>query len=173
MSKVSIENMLQMKDIELTQQQFEMIVLQLQTNPMINGLIKDFFAIDKDQGGFISMEELRNAFKKNGFTMSETEFEEVYKAIDLDDDGNISYSEFLVAAFNKCMLDEDLHIVEDKSDRAQTMIDAIKRKMTLKAQKTQTDLERLVQMKTEIAFTANKISLVKNNQRNSNITDYD
>ncbi|CAJ1332837.1 unnamed protein product, partial [Effrenium voratum] len=56
-------------------------------------LLDTFATVDKDGNGRISKDELMTAVKGHG--VKESEIREAMKSIDLDDDGEINYAEFV------------------------------------------------------------------------------
>jgi calcium-dependent protein kinase len=66
----------------------------------LTALNNTFNAIDLNHEGFISMDELKNAFVKAGLELTEKELNEIINRIDSDKNGKLNYSEFLVAAVN-------------------------------------------------------------------------
>merc|ERR1711983_587240 len=59
--------------------------------------LKDAFRIfDKDDDGFISVEELRSIMKNLGDKMTDEELDEMLDAADTKHDGLVNYSEFVM-----------------------------------------------------------------------------
>lgn len=58
---------------------------------------QEFKRIDEDNDGMISLEELKNAFDKANMDLSNSEMEDIMKAIDFSGNGKINFTEFLVA----------------------------------------------------------------------------
>ncbi|KAI8037192.1 uncharacterized protein LOC128255693 [Drosophila gunungcola] len=56
-----------------------------------------FNAFDRDQDGFISHSELRNVFTSLGEKISDEEFDEVFRQVDIDGDGTINWKDFVHA----------------------------------------------------------------------------
>ena len=50
--------------------------------------------MDVDGNGAISRKELSDAAAKSGFTITEKQVEEIFKEIDLDEDGKVNFEEF-------------------------------------------------------------------------------
>mmetsp|Transcript_5873 Transcript_5873/g.12356 ORF Transcript_5873/g.12356 Transcript_5873/m.12356 type:complete len:613 (+) Transcript_5873:155-1993(+) len=59
-----------------------------------------FHAVDTDQSGTISVDELRQAMKKAGSKLTDDEIAEMLDTYDVDGDGTIDYSEFVTAMTN-------------------------------------------------------------------------
>ncbi|XP_071748088.1 uncharacterized protein [Lepeophtheirus salmonis] len=58
--------------------------------------IKEAFKIfDKDNDGYISVDELRNIMQSLGEKMAQPELDEMVQVADLDDDGLINYEDFV------------------------------------------------------------------------------
>ena len=64
----------------------------------LNDLVTTFYAINGNHDGFISIGELKEAIGSNKIKYKTTEVQEVMKRIDLDGNGYINFSEFLLAA---------------------------------------------------------------------------
>jgi Ca2+-binding EF-hand superfamily protein len=89
-------------------------------NPaQIEKLRDDFYAIDKDRNGTISMDELRKALSENNQT--EAQIQQSFRAIDASGLGGseINYSDFLAAAMLK-----RVSINEDRLELAFETLDA-------------------------------------------------
>uniref|UniRef100_A0A6P4DWS4 Neo-calmodulin n=1 Tax=Drosophila rhopaloa TaxID=1041015 RepID=A0A6P4DWS4_DRORH len=56
-----------------------------------------FKAFDRDQDGLISCSELRNVFNNLGEQMSDEQFDEVFRQVDIDGDGTINWRDFVHA----------------------------------------------------------------------------
>merc|ERR1719419_1189092 len=67
-----------------------------QSHSMTEDSLKEAFRIfDKDDDGFISVEELRNIMQNLGEKMSDKELDEMIVEADSDRDGLINYQEFV------------------------------------------------------------------------------
>jgi calcium-dependent protein kinase len=66
----------------------------------IAGLKAIFQAIDADNSGTITAEELRSALKLKGSVLKEDEVSGLLKLIDSDENGTIEYEEFLAATMS-------------------------------------------------------------------------
>lgn len=76
------------------------IIVQIIEDEQITKLNKIFHAIDLNHEGFISVEELEKAFKKSGFIINMEEVRNIMQHIDLDKNGKVNYSEFLIATLD-------------------------------------------------------------------------
>jgi len=67
-----------------------------------------FTALDKDNNGTITLNELKDVLEKD-FHVDSFEAEKLFSSIDANNDGEICYSEFLAAALqDRCRLHEDI-----------------------------------------------------------------
>ena len=65
-------------------------------------MAEQFRGFDKDGSGGLSPGELKQALLEiQGIDFQERELMEIFKEIDTDDDGQINYSEFLMASLNR------------------------------------------------------------------------
>ena len=64
-------------------------------------LNKAFKALDADNNGKLSKEELINGYKNIKGNLSLEQLEEIFEAADADNSGEIDYSEWVLAAANK------------------------------------------------------------------------
>jgi calcium-dependent protein kinase len=76
------------------------IIVQIIEDEQITKLNRIFHAIDLNHEGFISVEELEDAFKKSGFHINMEEVRSIMQHIDLDKNGKVNYSEFLIATLD-------------------------------------------------------------------------
>mmetsp|Transcript_49650 Transcript_49650/g.106391 ORF Transcript_49650/g.106391 Transcript_49650/m.106391 type:complete len:576 (+) Transcript_49650:64-1791(+) len=63
----------------------------------VAGLQQRFEALDVNQNGFLSKQELQSAIADGGFDMPDSDFESVFRAVDADGDGHVSFTEWLSA----------------------------------------------------------------------------
>lgn len=71
------------------------------TQQELNHLAEQFKEFDKDGSGALSPEEVKQALREvQGVDYNEQEIQEIIKKIDIDGDGEINYSEFLMASLN-------------------------------------------------------------------------
>lgn len=72
------------------------------TQQELNQLAEQFKEFDKDGSGALSPDELKIALREvQGVDYNEQEIKEIIKKIDIDGDGEINYSEFLMASLNQ------------------------------------------------------------------------
>lgn len=79
----------------------------------LNEYVKLFNQLDKDHGGFISKEELKNGLKmapKSITTPDDEEWDQILDGIDIDGDGQIDFTEFIAAAYDKTKLLNEANI---------------------------------------------------------------
>lgn len=69
-----------------------------------------FQEIDTDGNGIITLEEFTHAFEKNG--VHDANLEKVFKTIDANQTGCISYSEFLASAMRRKMFSDEEKLIE-------------------------------------------------------------
>ena len=79
-----------MSDIEMVQQKLRATDLE--------GFFK---RMDKDNNGYLSVNEFRDAVQEMGFQLTEQEIITIVRRYDLDGDGSISYPEFCTAVSNQ------------------------------------------------------------------------
>eukprot|EP00884_Botryococcus_braunii_P005511 jgi/Botrbrau1/14961/Bobra.0018s0064.1 len=73
----------------------------------IAGLRSMFQALDKDNSGTITLEELQEGMKEQGSQVATKEMQALLKSIDIDASGTIAYDEFLAATIHQCQLEKD------------------------------------------------------------------
>jgi len=61
-----------------------------------------FLAVDIDSNGYLSRTELRRILFENGVTASERDLQMLIQRFDRNNDGRISYSEFMEEMVSKC-----------------------------------------------------------------------
>ena len=82
-----------------------MVVAHNQTFEQIKDLRDAFVALDKDNSGTISLDELRLVMERNGVT-DKDRIEELFRNLDQGRDGEIRYLEFLAATVEtRCVVD--------------------------------------------------------------------
>jgi calcium-dependent protein kinase len=77
----------------------QMLVRLISRNEL-GELSRAFEAIDLDNSGVISREELTTALKKYSFKISEEELNDIFAMVETDANGQIEYTEFLAATIN-------------------------------------------------------------------------
>ncbi|KAJ1650247.1 hypothetical protein IWQ61_008899 [Dispira simplex] len=65
------------------------------TREQLAELKETFTVFDKDNDGFITLDELESAFKKLGETVTRKELEETIRNVDADNDGKVDFNEFI------------------------------------------------------------------------------
>ena len=63
------------------------------------GLRNAFRLLDKKNTGYLTLNEIKEAFKGSNF--SDDDLDNIFKSIDMNHDGEINYSEFLAATVDK------------------------------------------------------------------------
>ena len=77
-------------------------VQSMLTQQELNSLAEQFKEFDKDGSGALSPDEVKIALREvQGVDYNEHEIAEIIKKIDIDGDGEINYSEFLMASLNQ------------------------------------------------------------------------
>ena len=69
-------------------------------NEEIDNLRRQFIAMDKDQSGMITLEELKQAFNQMNFDLDLAEVKHIVSEMDYYGNGKINYSEFLAATLS-------------------------------------------------------------------------
>jgi len=67
----------------------------------LEGFTKLFHALDDNNDGMLTMDEITLAFKRNGVDVPE-DFQNLLRELDVDNSGSIDYTEFLAGALDKC-----------------------------------------------------------------------
>jgi calcium-dependent protein kinase len=77
-------------------------VQSMMTQQELNHMAEQFKEFDKDGSGALSPDELKIALREvQGVDYNEQEIADLIKKIDIDGDGEINYSEFLMASLNQ------------------------------------------------------------------------
>ncbi|XP_059668986.1 calcium-dependent protein kinase 17 [Cornus florida] len=76
----------------------------------IMGLKQMFKAIDTDNSGTITLEELKQGLDKQGTKLSEYEAKQLMDAADADGNGTIDYDEFITATMHLNRMDREEHL---------------------------------------------------------------
>eukprot|EP00210_Caulerpa_lentillifera_P006099 g5827.t1 len=76
----------------------------------VEGLRTIFEKLDKDQDGWISLEEMKSAMKEKGAKVREYELYRMIQNADLDQRGAVNYEEFIAANIQICRLDSEENI---------------------------------------------------------------
>ncbi|KAF2612990.1 hypothetical protein F2Q70_00010627 [Brassica cretica] len=77
----------------------------------IAGLRAMFEAMDTDNSGAITFDELKAGLRRYGSTLKDTEIRDLMEAADVDNSGTIDYSEFIAATIHLNKLDREEHLV--------------------------------------------------------------
>ncbi|CAN8270862.1 unnamed protein product [Cochlearia groenlandica] len=77
----------------------------------IAGLREMFEAMDTDNSGAITFDELKAGLRRYGTTLKDTEIQDLMEAADVDNSGTIDYSEFITATIHLNKLDREEHLV--------------------------------------------------------------
>lgn len=76
----------------------------------IKGLKNLFEAIDDDNSGTITAQELNEALKKKGTMLKAEDIEALMKLVDLNANGTIDYNEFLAATMSQAQIEKEEHL---------------------------------------------------------------
>jgi len=83
-----------------------MVVAHHSNHAQLADLRMAFLAIDTDNSGAITLEELRKVLVRNG--LAESQADEVFRSVDVDSSGEIQYSEWLAATVEaRCVVDRE------------------------------------------------------------------
>ncbi|KAK9164752.1 hypothetical protein Syun_005654 [Stephania yunnanensis] len=77
----------------------------------IAGLKEMFKAMDTDNSGAITFDELKAGLRRYGSTMKESEIRDLMEAADVDKNGTIDYGEFVAATLHMNKLEREEHLV--------------------------------------------------------------
>ncbi|XP_050366582.1 calcium-dependent protein kinase 26 [Argentina anserina] len=77
----------------------------------IAGLREMFKAMDTDNSGAITFDELKAGLRKYGSTMKDAEIRDLMEAADVDNSGTIDYGEFIAATVHLNKLEREEHLV--------------------------------------------------------------
>ncbi|KAK4788111.1 hypothetical protein SAY86_019430 [Trapa natans] len=77
----------------------------------IAGLREMFQAMDTDNSGAITFDELKAGLRRYGSTMKDTEIRDLMDAADVDNSGTIDYGEFIAATIHLNKLEREEHLV--------------------------------------------------------------
>ncbi|KAL8536265.1 hypothetical protein ACS0TY_011770 [Phlomoides rotata] len=77
----------------------------------IAGLKEMFKAMDTDNSGAITFDELKAGLRKYGSTLKDTEIRDLMDAADVDNSGTIDYGEFIAATIHMNKLDREEHLL--------------------------------------------------------------
>lgn len=75
----------------------------------ISSIKETFMALDREQNGFLSFDEIEEGLIRAGYTVAAHEIDEIIRNADFKKDGRINYSEFLAATLeSRAVLDDDV-----------------------------------------------------------------
>ncbi|KAL1827871.1 hypothetical protein ACET3Z_006283 [Daucus carota] len=77
----------------------------------IAGLKEMFKAMDTDNSGAITFDELKAGLRKYGSTLKDTEIRDLMDAADVDNSGSIDYGEFVAATIHLNKLEREEHLM--------------------------------------------------------------
>nr|XP_009397608.1 PREDICTED: calcium-dependent protein kinase 26-like [Musa acuminata subsp. malaccensis] len=77
----------------------------------IAGLREMFQAMDTDNSGSITFDELKAGLRRYGSTLKDTEIRDLMEAADVDNSGTIDYGEFIAATVHLNKLEREEHLV--------------------------------------------------------------
>nr|ABK79679.2 calcium-dependent protein kinase 3 [Rubia cordifolia] len=77
----------------------------------IAGLREMFQAMDTDNSGAITFDELKAGLRKYGSTLKDTEIRDLMDAADVDNSGTIDYGEFIAATIHLNKLEREEHVM--------------------------------------------------------------
>jgi calcium-dependent protein kinase len=77
----------------------------------IAGLKEMFKAMDTDNSGAITFDELKAGLRKYGSTLKDTEIRDLMDAADVDNSGTIDYGEFVAATIHLNKLEREEHVM--------------------------------------------------------------
>ncbi|KAG6500172.1 calcium-dependent protein kinase 26-like [Zingiber officinale] len=77
----------------------------------IAGLREMFKAMDTDNSGSITFDELKAGLRRYGSTLKDTEIRDLMEAADVDNSGTIDYGEFIAATVHLNKLEREEHLV--------------------------------------------------------------
>ncbi|XAR73072.1 Non-specific serine/threonine protein kinase [Bertholletia excelsa] len=77
----------------------------------IAGLKEMFKAMDTDNSGSITFDELKAGLSRYGSTLKDTEIRDLMDAADVDNDGTIDYGEFIAATIHLNKIEREEHLI--------------------------------------------------------------
>lgn len=90
---------------KLKQATLQYIIQNIAAKEQINEMEEIFSAMDENNDGMLSKEEISNGYEKHfGVPIEDEELDKIFDAIDTDGSGAIDYSEFLMATMNESQL---------------------------------------------------------------------
>ncbi|KAI7756436.1 hypothetical protein M8C21_029117 [Ambrosia artemisiifolia] len=99
------------KAAELTKIIVGVVIAESLSEEEIAGLREMFKAMDTDNSGAITFDELKAGLRKFGSTLKDTEIRDLMDAADVDNSGTIDYGEFVAATIHLNKLEREEHLV--------------------------------------------------------------
>lgn len=99
-SKADINTFLELVDTDksgtISKKEFMAAMEEIYSVPQdkVNEVVEAFTIFDKDHDGKITLDEMKNILLKYGKDFNEEEVEEIFRLIDTNNDGSLSYAEF-------------------------------------------------------------------------------
>jgi len=140
------------------------IIVQIIEDDQITKLNKLFHAIDLNHEGFISLEELQKAFEKSGIEVNSNDVNNIIKQIDLDKNGRVNYSEFLIATLDlKKLLQNSKNLITlfqffDVDNTGFIDFNTVKKSLERKGKEI-VNTQEIIEMISEVSKNKNKIHL--------------
>ena len=76
------------------------ILVKLLTDEDTKQIKEDFDVIDQDKTGFLCYKEMKSALKNSQTQLKNSEINSIIRELDFNSDGQVTYSEFLVATID-------------------------------------------------------------------------
>ncbi|CAK9148722.1 unnamed protein product [Ilex paraguariensis] len=89
----------------------EHVIAESLSEEEIAGLREMFKAMDTDNSGSITFDELKTGLRKYGSTLKDTEIRDLMDAADVDNSGTIDYGEFIAATIHLNKIEREEHLV--------------------------------------------------------------
>ncbi|KAG9148709.1 hypothetical protein Leryth_013393 [Lithospermum erythrorhizon] len=87
------------------------VIAERMSEEEIAGLKEMFKAMDTDNSGAITFDELKAGLRKYGSTLQDTEIRDLMDAADVDNSGTIDYGEFITATIHLNKLEREEHLM--------------------------------------------------------------
>ncbi|PIN14785.1 Ca2+/calmodulin-dependent protein kinase, EF-Hand protein superfamily [Handroanthus impetiginosus] len=88
-----------------------LVIAESLSEEEIAGLREMFKAMDTDNSGAITFDELKAGLRKYGSTLKDTEIRDLMDAADVDNSGTIDYGEFIAATIHLNKLEREEHLL--------------------------------------------------------------
>ncbi|GAY46170.1 hypothetical protein CUMW_094940 [Citrus unshiu] len=89
----------------------DQVIAESLSEEEIAGLKEMFKAMDTDNSGAITFDELKAGLRRYGSTLKDTEIRDLMDAADVDNSGTIDYGEFIAATVHLNKLEREEHLV--------------------------------------------------------------